>query len=166
LFPRPTSDLLHGRRRIVICDEDRRVVSQMIRALREDGHAVFHAYDALSATQLAASLDPVDLLISNTVVEGMDGVELIHLLRREKPALPILYIANDGRSPPGRERRLPPEVPILREPFTDDELRAAVGRLLDGGGGRARRAGQRGRTPAALALACAGADPRWPARLT
>lgn len=117
---------LSHRPRIVIADEDPAVVQFVIRTLRKDGNAVFHAYDALSAVQLAFSLDRCDLLISNTRVEGMPGVELIRQLRTRLPDLPILYVANIGRSTPELEAHLPPGVPILREPFTAEELRVAV----------------------------------------
>jgi len=119
-------------RHIIVADEDPAVVAFVLHLLREDGHAAFHAYDALSATQLAAALqDHCDLLISNTKVVGADGVELIRQLRGKLPKLPILYIANIGRSTPELEAKLPPDVPILREPFTAEQLRAAVGHLLD-----------------------------------
>jgi DNA-binding NtrC family response regulator len=98
--------------------------------LRKDGHAVFHAYDALSAAQLAYSLDTCHLLISNTKVEGATGVDLILQLRQRMPALPIVYLANIGRSTPEVEAQLPANVPILREPFTADELRAVVRPML------------------------------------
>jgi DNA-binding response OmpR family regulator len=49
----------------------------LIRTLREDGHEVFHAYDELSAVQLAMALETCDLVISNTKVEGLDGIGLI-----------------------------------------------------------------------------------------
>jgi DNA-binding response OmpR family regulator len=119
-------DGLLDRPRIVIADEDPTLVQFVIRTLRKDGNAVFHAYDALSALQLATSLDRCDLLISNTRVEGVPGVELIHELRKRHPDLPILYVANMGRSNPEIESHLPSGVPILREPFTAEELRAAV----------------------------------------
>jgi DNA-binding response OmpR family regulator len=119
-------DGLSSRPRIVIADEDPAMVQFVIQTLRKDGNAVFHAYDALSAVQLAFSLDRCDLLISNTRVEGLPGVELIHQLRSRLPNLPILYMANTGRSTPELEAQLPPGVPILREPFTAEELRAAV----------------------------------------
>lgn len=122
------SDLngLSNRSRIVIADEDPSVVQFVIQTLRQDGNAVFHAYDALSAVQLAVSLDRCDLLISNTRVEGVPGVELIHHLRTRMPKLPIVYIAKVGRSTSELEAQLPQGVPILREPFTAEELRAAV----------------------------------------
>lgn len=106
------------------------MVAFVIDTLRKDGHAVFHAYDALSAAQLAISLDTCHLLISNTRVEGTTGVDLILQLRQRMPALPIVYLANIGRSTPEVEAQLPANVPILREPFTADELRAVVRPML------------------------------------
>jgi CheY-like chemotaxis protein len=126
-------DGLRHRPRIVVADEDPSVVATVVQVLRSDGHAVFHAYDALSAVQLVYSLDRCDLLISNTRVEGVPGVELIHQLRTLLPDLSILYIANIGRSTPEVETRLPAGVPILREPFSAEELRAAVRVFLPDG---------------------------------
>jgi DNA-binding response OmpR family regulator len=122
-------------RRIVIADEDPKVVDFVMQTLRADGHAVFHAYDVLAAVQLALGLSICDLVISNTKVQGADGVDLIQRLRDFKPTLPILYLANIGRSTPELERQLPADVPILKEPFTADELRGAVTRLLGNGAG-------------------------------
>jgi two-component system response regulator GlrR len=119
-------------RRIVVADEDPRAVEFIVETLREQGYVVFHAYDVLAVTQLVGSLVSCDLVISNTKVAGMDGVDLLHQLRRTHPALPIVYLANDGRSTPELERRLPAGVPILREPFAAETLRALVDRMLDG----------------------------------
>jgi len=53
-------------RYIVVADEDKAVVTFVIETLLEDGHAVFQAYDGLSAVQLAHGLKICDLVISNT----------------------------------------------------------------------------------------------------
>jgi len=121
-------------RHIIVADEDRAVVDFVIKTLREDGHAVFHAYDVLAATQLAFALDPCDLVLSNTRVEGADGVELVVQLRRRRPQMPIIYLATNGRSTAEIERQLPADVRILREPFTAENLRAAVNAMLNGKG--------------------------------
>lgn len=117
-------------RYIVVADEDRDIVGLVLETLLADGHAVFHAYDGLSAVQLALGLKVCDLIISNTRVGGAPGIDLIHELRGHLPEVPILYLANHGRSTPQLERRLPKDVPILREPFTTADLRAAVRTLL------------------------------------
>ena len=119
-------------RHIVVADEDRAVVAFIINTLREDGHAVFHAYDVLAATQLAFTLDPCDLVLSNTKFEGAAGVELVVQLRRERPDVSIIYLASAGRSTPEIERELPADVRILREPFTAEKLRSAVNAMLHG----------------------------------
>ena len=128
----PTADDLMGRRRILVADEDPKVVAFIVDTLREDGFAVFHAYDGLSATELAFSIDEVHLVITNTRVGGVPGIDLVYLLRTRLPNLPILYLANIDRSTPAIEDRLPRNVPILREPFTADQLREVVGSLLAG----------------------------------
>ena len=132
-MPFPDSADPRGRQRILVADEDPKIVAFIIDALREDGHAVFHAYDAYSAAELAFTLgDAVDLVISNTRVKGTPGIELIYLLRSQMPDLPIMYIANIDRSTPAIEARLPRDVPVLREPFTEDQLRRQVRKLLVG----------------------------------
>lgn len=128
----PTSAELLGRRRIIVADEDPKIVAFIIQTLRQDGYAVFHAYDGLSATELTFALDEVHLVITNTMVNGLPGIKLIGVVRHRFPELPILYLANIDRSTPAIEAQLPGDVPILREPFTADQLRAVVGALLAG----------------------------------
>jgi CheY-like chemotaxis protein len=128
----PTRPAFTGRY-ILVADEDPTVVEFVIRTLRHDGHAVFHAYDGRSAVQLAYALRQCDLVISNTRVDGMPGIALIRQLRHDRPTQAIMYLANIGKSTPEIERELPQDVPILREPFTADQLRAVVAPLLDGG---------------------------------
>lgn len=119
-------------RQIVVADEDKVAMAFIVKTLREDGHMVFHAYDVLSAVQLAHEMPSIDLVISNTKVEGIDGVGLILRLREDRPEVPIIYLANTGRSTPELEAMLPSDVPIIREPFTAEKLREAVGMMLDG----------------------------------
>ena len=122
---------------IVVADQDPNVVRLIVDTLRCDGHVVFHAYDADSASRVARALGSCDLVISNTRVAGqadgrgqVEGVDLIAHLRQDRPTLPILYLANPGRSTRAMEADLPADVPILRVPFTAEELRANVDALL------------------------------------
>jgi two-component system, cell cycle sensor histidine kinase and response regulator CckA len=102
----------------------------IVATLRSQDYCVFQAYDGLAALQLTLALREVDLLITNTSMPGLDGPALIRAVRKQLPTLPILYIKNidaeHGGIPPG----LPPDVPILREPFTKEQLLEAVRPLL------------------------------------
>lgn len=128
----PTAADLRSRRRIVVADEDPEVVEFIIKTLREDGHAVFHAYDGLSAAELVFSLDECHLVITNTKVSGLPGIELVYMIRNQLPDLPIVYIANIDRSTPAIEAKLPRDVPIIREPFTAADLRRVTKPALAG----------------------------------
>jgi len=121
MFDRPT---------VIVADEDPAMVAFIVDALRPDGYAVFPAYDAFSAVQLAGHIPHVALLISNTRVQGIPGIDLMHVIRARLTRLPIIYIANIDRSTPEIESRLPPDIPIMREPFSADELRAVANRLV------------------------------------
>jgi DNA-binding NtrC family response regulator len=124
----PPTAFVFDRQRIVVADEDSFVVASIINTLRGDGHHVSHACDALSATQDFA-LHECHLLITSTIVDGMAGIDLIEEVRERMPALPILYLA-DWQSTPEVETQLPADVPILRGPFTVEDLRLAVRPLL------------------------------------
>ena len=123
-----------GPPRIVVADEDQAIVAFVVGVLRQEGYAVFHAFDSVAAVELTSALDACHLVITNTRVQGTAGIELIHELRRRLPELPILYLANLHQSTPELEAQLPLDVPILREPFSAEELRSSVRPLLDGRG--------------------------------
>jgi CheY-like chemotaxis protein len=101
----------------------------IVQTLREHDHCVFQAYDGLSALELCISLRRIDLLITNTNMPGANGPELIRRVRKELPTLPILYIRNLD-SPAQPPEALPLDVPTLAEPFTPEQLLAAVQPLL------------------------------------
>lgn len=112
-------------------DRNPELLDTIVRTLREDDHCVFQAYDGLAALELCLHLRKIDLLITNTSMPGLNGPELIRRVRKEMPTLPILYVKNLD-SADGTPGGLPPNVPILAEPFTAEQLLAAARRLLVG----------------------------------
>lgn len=112
--------------RVVVTDDDPRLVLSIVHTLRAAGHCVFAAYDGESACELALELPSLDLLITNTRIGTTSGRELIRQVRREKPGLPVLHI---GEPLPNHDGLLD-DVPSLSEPFTGNELLAHAGRLI------------------------------------
>jgi CheY-like chemotaxis protein len=119
----------HGGPHIVIADEVPQLLDFMVRTLRHADYCVFQAYDGLSAYELTLGLRVVDLLISNTKMPGLSGAQLIRQVRQQLPALPIIYVRNRGDGGPPMTD-FPPDVVTLEDPFTQEQLLAAVGRLL------------------------------------
>ncbi|MEO7986750.1 MAG: response regulator [Gemmatimonadales bacterium] len=114
-----------------MADRSLELLSFMVNTLREADHCVFQASDGVAALELALSLRNVDLLVSNTHMEGLNGPQLIRQTRQKLPHLPILYIKNHDAEHEGVPEGLPPDVPTLAEPFTAQQLLAAVEPLID-----------------------------------
>ena len=130
--PRPTvtppTAFAFARQRIIVADEDSPAVTFIVDTLQRDGHLVTRATDVLCAAEDLA-LRECHLVISSMRVNGVRQVDAIAELHEHLPALPVLYVA-DVDCMPGLEPQLPAHVAILRQPFTAEELRAAVRPLL------------------------------------
>jgi DNA-binding response OmpR family regulator len=114
--------------RIVATDDDPRLLALAVTTLRTAGHCVFAAYDADSACEIALLIPELHLLITNTRLGTASGRELIRRVRQEKPELPILHLGEPLAEPDS----LLLDVPTLREPFTPEQLLAAVEAVVGG----------------------------------
>jgi DNA-binding NtrC family response regulator len=112
--------------RIVVTDDDPKLMTFLVATLRNAGHCVFAAYDGDSASELALLIPDLDLLVTNTRWGTVSNRELIRLVRSQKPGLPILHIGEPMPNPDG----LLDDVPALREPFTADQLLGKVRDLV------------------------------------
>lgn len=137
----PTDLRLHAGAHIVVADRSLKLLEFMVNTLRAADHCVFQASDGLSALELALSLRNIDLLVSNTYMKGLNGPQLIRQTRQKLPHLPILYIKNHDVEHEGVPEGLPPNVPTLAEPFTAEQLLAAVQPLLGRRAGRGNAEG-------------------------
>ena len=122
-MPAPRTPLSNDGRRIVICDYNQ-LLQSVTGLLRMSGYTVFQAYDGLAAEELCLQLEDIELLVLNTFGTGIDLGELIQVIRRRRPNLPVLHI---GTSIPDF---LPPDVPTLAEDFTAGSLLLAVEALM------------------------------------
>ena len=81
--------------RILLAEDDKAVQSFVSRALAHRGHAVTAVDDGLQALE---ALDEVgfeagfDLLITDIVMPGLDGIALALKVARDRPNLPILMM--------------------------------------------------------------------------
>jgi CheY-like chemotaxis protein len=99
-------------------------------ALTEMGHAVVHAADGETALGLAAAL-PIDVLVTDLAMPRLSGLELIPMLRAERPDLPVVVMT--GWLPPDGARLLaePGKAPmtLLLNPFAIAQLEEALARV-------------------------------------
>ncbi|HYZ63029.1 MAG TPA: response regulator [Acetobacteraceae bacterium] len=101
-------------------DEDpvREVVAWM---LQEAGHDVHEAADGQQALHFLTAHGPVDLVLSDINMPGIDGMELCVRVRQLWPEVPVLLVS--GRPPPNGAR------PFISKPFRWDTLARAISKI-------------------------------------
>jgi PAS domain S-box-containing protein len=114
-------------------DEDvRRVIREQLNGL---GLSVLEAATGEEALRLAEQVDNVRLLVSDIVMPGMSGIELMRRVRALKPEIAVVLMTGFSVS------ELPEDlagVPLLMKPWRQQDLRQAIGRQLAGETGNAR----------------------------
>jgi two-component system, cell cycle sensor histidine kinase and response regulator CckA len=115
--PEPNNQNARRNRYRVLLVEDQPEVRKLITLLlTESGHRVTDVPDGESALALTADGDHFDIVITDIVLPGIDGVTVAAQLHTHRPDLPILFISGYQR-----EHRVDP-ARLLRKPFTTREL--------------------------------------------
>jgi signal transduction histidine kinase len=112
--------------RVLLVEDDPEVADATLTLLDNLGCKATLARDAQEALQ--QPLEAFDLLFSDVVMPGsMDGIGLARRVRELRPALPILLASGYVLAP---ERLQGLSISVLAKPYTQEELRKALGRLL------------------------------------
>ncbi len=114
------------RKRILLADDERGVREAIKYLLRIDEHVVTEADNGAQALELFAK-GPFDLVITDYLMPQMRGDELATSIKRLSPSQPILMISAYAEQFAGGKN---PIDALLRKPFTFQELRASLARLL------------------------------------
>ena len=108
---------------LLLVEDDQLLRSITAEMLREEGYSVLEASRAEEALERLASDPPVDVLLSDINMPGLDGVALARLVAARLPGLRL--ILTSGRLLGTDD--LPPGALFLPKPFTARQLLAAVG---------------------------------------
>jgi signal transduction histidine kinase/ActR/RegA family two-component response regulator len=140
----PREDL-HGRGESILLVEDEESLRAMAsRILARNGYLVCSAENGADAVRRAA--DPgfqVDLLVTDMVMPGMLGVEVVTRVRTTRPQLPVLFISGYAQQVLDFHGIAARDHDILQKPFAEAALLTRVRQALN----RARIPAQRGPAP-------------------
>lgn len=81
---------------ILLIDDDEAVRCAFERLLVAGGHQVVTLADGTGAVE-AVENGPIDLVITDLIMPGQEGMSTISALRRRWPDLPIIAISGGGR---------------------------------------------------------------------
>jgi CheY-like chemotaxis protein len=79
----------------------------------------------------ASGPEHIDLVVTDLIMPGMSGRELVHALRQIRPGVAALYVSGYTEDEILRRGLHDPSVTFLQKPFTADELANKVRAVLD-----------------------------------
>jgi len=101
------------------------------RILEQFGFGALEARNGAEALELLDAGSPrIDAVVSDVVMPGMSGRELVGRLRLRRPDLPVLFLSGYTGDEVGDEVRGQPHQAFLQKPFSPDALAAALEELL------------------------------------
>src|SRR6266849_8616314 len=121
------------RGRILVVDDDQKILDLLVELLEQEGYEVSAAKDGAEAFQLALSFEP-DVVISDVVMPVVDGLELCRRLKDDPRTanLPVLLISGTRQSrEDGIQGLYAGADDYLEIPFRHEELLVKVARLVE-----------------------------------
>jgi DNA-binding response OmpR family regulator len=115
---------------LVVEDEDalRRVVERM---LVRGGFTVLGAASGEEAIRISAGHEEgIDLVLTDVVLPGMGGRELVELIRASRPGLRVIYMSGYTDNAIVHHGVLDPGIEFIGKPFTAPALLARVRAIL------------------------------------
>ena len=118
--------------KILVIDDDSQCLTMVRRILEADGHEIYDSQDAKSGHELFNVVKP-DVVITDILMPGVDGIELIRRLRQEQQDVPIIAISGGGHCPPAlylRSSQYLGATLTLSKPFRREQLLECVKKAL------------------------------------
>jgi two-component system, response regulator, stage 0 sporulation protein F len=118
-----------ARRKILIVDDAGPVVVLCVNVLQALGYAVKGANRGEAALELMRR-EPFDLMVLDYKMPGMTGFEVFQQARTLHPGMAVVLVTGHGTPEIINEANRMGFSAILLKPFTSDELRSTVEKVL------------------------------------
>lgn len=111
--------------RILLIEDDESTAAYIAKGLREEGHVVDHAGNGRDGLFLAMG-EPFDIIVTDRMLPGPDGLSIIRALRMAEITTPILVLTALGEVEKRVEGLEAGADDYLAKPFAFAELRARI----------------------------------------
>ena len=119
---------------ILVVEDDKDLRNYIAEILRNLNYRVIVRPNAQGALTILLQDDkPVDLLLTDIVMPGLNGRELGKRAQAMRPGLPVLYMTGYSRNAIVHQGRLDEGVELLQKPVGQAQLAARIRALLDRG---------------------------------
>jgi two-component system, cell cycle sensor histidine kinase and response regulator CckA len=120
-----------GSATILLVEDDQDLRELTATTLRNAGYAVLEASNSQTALELGAKHPGyIDLLLSDIVMPGTSGVQLIPLLRESAPDLKVILMSGYATETLARHAPAPPDVTLIEKPFSKRFLLSTIQKVV------------------------------------
>jgi CheY-like chemotaxis protein len=124
--------ILGGSETVLVVEDQDDVRGLASRVLQAHGYYVLEAANGATALALAERHPgPIDLLLTDVVLPGMNGRKLAERLSKRRPAVKVLYTSGYPYDVIAHRGVLNREMAYLAKPYTPDGLAARVHEVLE-----------------------------------
>lgn len=114
---------------ILVVEDDQRVLTATVDAVTELGHQTWACPDPQQAEQLVEAHGPFDLILSDVLMPGLTGPDMVEQLKKRWPDVAVLFVT--GFAGDASELSSFGDHDVLRKPFTLAALDQAIRRSCD-----------------------------------
>jgi CheY-like chemotaxis protein len=118
---------IHAPTKVLLVEDDPDVQLVTVEALRYMGYSVLTADDGAAALDTIERDPEIDVLVTDVVMPGMSGVDLLQQARALRSHLKVLLVSGYAR---GQLPTIPDGCDFLAKPYRVEELEARLRRLL------------------------------------
>jgi signal transduction histidine kinase/CheY-like chemotaxis protein len=121
-----------GTETILVVEDEFAVRRLAVQILEEQGYQVLKAANGPEALDVSRQHDgPIDLLLTDVIMPGMNGRELAEQLRAHRPNLRVLYMSGYSDDVIALQTLSAPGMTMLSKPFSLEVMSAKVRATLD-----------------------------------
>src|SRR5712671_1271461 len=122
----------HGQETILLVEDETNLRRLARQYLETQGYKILEAEDGAAALQIVEGhKKPIDLLLTDVVMPGMNGRELALHITAERSAIRVLYMSGYTENAIGHNGMLDAGINLLQKPFSLPALKDKVREVLD-----------------------------------
>jgi two-component system, NtrC family, sensor kinase len=114
---------------VLVVEDDADVRGYVVETLRALHYRVRHAPNGERALQMVDG-QPIDLLLTDVVLPGMNGRRLAEEITARQPAIKVVYMTGYSRNAIVHQGRLDPGLEMLQKPLTSSDLSSKIRKVL------------------------------------
>jgi CheY-like chemotaxis protein/signal transduction histidine kinase len=129
--PAPSETAGEGGAFVLIVDDEPMIRMALRSLLERIGYRVLEAHDGASALSVCRQREPIDVLLTDVVLPGIQGRQLAREVQALRPRASVVFMSAYPADTLVHDGRLEPGMISLRKPFDESSLAAALRLALE-----------------------------------